>query len=223
MEFRSLDAVLTQQVFITGQVQDALSGRPPLAPPAIALVYQATPDRPYALEFRQTPEGHFAFFGNPRTAFPAPSGGATLDLRLLVSADRYQSQTVDLSFDETDLAVSTVTRQIAGQNVEVPLRTNLPVEQNVSLQPVPVHLAGRVVDAADPTIALANAEVQVTAPEARGPVTTNAGGYFTLQDMPVAAAVTVRVTLAGFDPLETAVSLDYRQPVNRQAFALESS
>lgn len=222
MDLRLLDDVLIQQVLITGQVQDGLNSRPTLAPPRIALVYQNPPGRPYALELRQTAEGQYAFFGNPRTAFPILTGGSTLGLQLVVSAEHYQTQTVNFSLTAGDLTPTTVVRQIAGRNVEVSVLTNLPVVHDIALLPQSIHLAGRVVEAADPTIPLENAQVRVIAPAARGPVSTNDQGFFTLHDLPIASEITVRVTRTGFQPLEEAVRLDYGQAVNQRSFALET-
>ena len=71
----------------------------------------------------------------------------------------------------------------------------------------------------DPSID--DAQITVTAPEVRGPVSTNAEGFFTLNDLPVAQEVTVQVSgLPSFEEVVTAVRLDYRQPVNRVTFAL---
>ena len=223
MPLKTLDAVLTQQVFLTGQVMDALRARPLLSDPIIQLVYQDEPERPYALGFRQTADGHYAFFGEPVTAFPELTPTDRLDLRLVVSAPRYAEQTLDLPLTAANLALAHVTRRVAGRDVEVPLRINLPIRRDFALAPEPVHLAGRVVRRDDPNAPVANAQVRIVAPQPRGPVTANSAGYFSLQDLPVAVEVTARVTAAGFDPLVETFALDYRAPLNQHAFALEPS
>jgi hypothetical protein len=116
-----------------------------------------------------------------------------------------------------------VAREIAGRQVEVPLRINLPLTRDFVLLPLPVHLAGRVVSREDPDTPVANAVVRVLAPQPRGPVLTNAAGFFTLQDLPVAFEVTVEVTATGFDPLTETFAPDYGAPLNQHSFALEPS
>jgi hypothetical protein len=96
------------------------------------------------------------------------------------------------------------------------------VERDIALQPLPLHLAGQVVTADDPATPVPGAQVQVTAPAARGPVTADDRGFFTLRNLPVALSVTVRVTHAGFAPLEQVLSLRYREPVNQQLLALST-
>ena len=219
---RAVDAVLSQQVFITGRITDAISGRPPRSSPSLALVYQATPERAFPLDLRLAPDGQFAYFGNPRTALPVPSGGQNLGLRLLASAPGYQAQSLDLTLSAADLALVEVTRQLAGRAVEVGLRTGLPVSRDLALQPLPVHLAGRIVQRIDPSLPVEGAEVRVTAPQARGPATSGCGGYYALHDMPTAAEVTVIVAAVGFTTLVVTIRLDYGVVLNLRSFALES-
>lgn len=223
MPLKTLDKVLTQQVFLTGEVTDALLVRRPLTPPSIELVYRAAPSRPYALSLRQTPDGQYAFFGEPVTAFPDLTPPDLLELRLVVSAEGYAEQRLDLTLTAANLALAEVTRQIAGQPVQVPLRINLPIVRDFALLPQPVNLAGRVVNRDEPDAPVANAQVRILAPQPRGPVSSNAAGYFSLQSLPVALEVTAEVTATGFDRLEQTINLDYRTPLNQHSFALEPS
>jgi hypothetical protein len=223
MPIKTLDAVLTQQVFLTGRVTDALLARPTRSRPAIELVYRAVPERPYALGFRQTPDGQYAFFGEPVTAFPDLTPPDLLELRLRVSADGYAPQQLDLTLTAANLALANVTRQVGGAPVEVPNRINLPITRDFALAPNPVHLAGRVVSREEPDTPVAGAQVRIVAPAPRGPATTNAAGYFSLQTLPVALEVTAEVTATGFDTLQETLALDFRSALNQHSFALEPS
>jgi hypothetical protein len=223
MPLKTLDAVLTQQVFLTGRIMDALLGRPVPVVPAIHLLYREAPERRYALGFRQTPDGQYAFFGEPVTSFPDITPPDILQLRLVVSAPGYVEQRLDVTFTAANLTLANVTRQIAGRPVDVPFRINLPIVRDFALLPVPVHLAGRVVNRDEPDVPVANAQVRITAPQPRGPVTANASGYYSLPDLPVALEVTAQVTAAGFETLQETVNLDYRIPLNQHSFALEPS
>ena len=218
---RTIDAVLTQQVFITGRVTDSVTGRPPRSSPSLRLVYQATPERELPLELRMTPYGLYAFFGDPRTALPVPEGGQSLGLRLLASAPGYRMTSLDVTLSAADLALGTVTRQLAGRDVELELRTGLPISRDLALRPEPVHLAGRVVRRDDPSVPIAGAEVLVTAPQAHGPAVSDANGFYLLQDLPTEAEVTLRVAATGFTTLVETVVLDYAVTLNRRSFALE--
>lgn len=220
MILAAVDSVLTQQVFITGQVQDAVSGRPPLSPLTIQLQFQAAPQAPYPLQLRQAPGGYYSFFGNPITALPVLSDPDTLDLQLTVSADRYETETLALGFTAADLALGELTRTIDGQLVSMPQRTALPRIVDVSLTPLPLVLSGRVVRSDDPNVAVPGATVSVTAPSPAGPAICDGNGAYVLPNLPVAAEITVEVASAGFSTLTTTVRLDYRQPVNERHFRL---
>ena len=222
MTLRTLDTVLTQQVFLTGQVTDAFTGRA-VADQLVELIYRDEPEHRYELEKRQTPDGRYAFFGEPTTAWPELTPPDVLHLQIVVTASRYAEQRLDLPLTSANLALSTATRQIAGRAIEVPLRINLPLQRDFALTPAPVHLAGRVVRRDEPGTPIANAAVRVTAPQPRGPVLTSSDGFFTLQDLPVASEVTVEVTATGFDTRIETYAPDFGVPLNQHTFALEPS
>lgn len=222
---RSVDTVVTHQALIAGRVIDGLSGGPTLYPFTVELRYQTSagqPPRSYPLTPRIDPHGLFVFPGAPTTAFPRLSPGEILDLRLAVSAPRYQGQEVNFTLTDTDLTLTAQTLDAGALTATASVLDAPLVEQTFALLPEPVHLGGRVVSADDPEQPVPNAEVRITAPEARGPVTTDVDGFFTLQNLPVAEEVTVQVSAPpSFVQRVTTVHLDYRQPVNRIAIALE--
>lgn len=226
MVLRALDTVLFSQALITGRIVDALTGGALLSQPALTLYYQtppAAPTRPYPLAARLYPDGLFVFAGNPQTAFPRLSPGDTLGLRLTAGAPGYETQEIDFSLTDIDLALQPVTRTIGGQQVVIYMLDAPVSTQEFTLLPLPLYLSGRVVEADNPDTPIANARVRVTAPENRGPAFTNANGFYTLPDMPLAQEITVRARRFGFDDLEKTIQLDYRQPVNQLDFALNNS
>ncbi len=225
MEIGAIDRVITQQALIVGRVTDALTGGATLRPATVRLLYQTpagAPERPYPLAAHTYPDGLFVVPGNPDSAFPRLTGGQTLALRLTASAAGYQAGQVDFTLSAAQVAPASQVRHIAGRDLSMPLLAAPLLTQDIALSPTPIHLSGRVVRADDPAIPITGAQVRVTEPSARGPATTDADGFFTLLDMPVAGQVTVRVERAGFQNLELAVRLDYRQPVNQQTFALKT-
>jgi hypothetical protein len=161
---RSVDAVLTRQALITGRVEDGLSGRPPLQPPVVGLYRQDAAGRlgpAFPLSARVLADGQFVFSGDPARAFPDLADDEVLDLRLVVRCTGYQEQAIAISISPDLLAIVTDTRFIGGQLVTIE-RFNAPlIEQVVQVSPLPVHLAGRVVEAEDPTAPIAGAQVRL--------------------------------------------------------------
>jgi hypothetical protein len=223
MTLRAIDAVITSQALITGSVLDALANLPSLQPATVSLAYQATPgrpQRPYPLTARVYPGGQFVFAGSEHSALPRLAAGETLALRLTANAAGYQPATHDFTLTAAQLQRQFTTIFVEGQAVPVTLLDAPLITHDFALFPLPVHLSGRVVEAESRDTPIANAQVRVIVPALLGPATTNVDGFFTLQNLPVASSVTVRVTHVGFTTLETNVQLDYRFPVNRQLFAL---
>lgn len=221
MMLRTTDTISTRQALIVGQITDVLTGRPPFTMPTISLTYQSEPSRTYPLVGTIQPNGVFSFNGDSGRAFVPLSSGATLDLRLTTEAASYESATFDFSLSESDLAMTPEERLIAGQIVTISLYDAPMINQDLALTPEPVHLAGRVVGI-DDNAPIVGADCEVTAPESRPAVTTDGDGFFTIQNLPVALEITVRVTHPDFETLDTTVPLDFSQPVNQQKFGLTS-
>lgn len=225
MSISQIDRYFAQQALIVGRVRDGLTEQPTLQPPTVALFYQAPAGQPlprFPLQPRLLADGSFVFAGDPTRAFPPLSGGQTVDLRLVAEAAGYQAASEDFSFSAADVTPQPQPRTIDGQVVMVPLLAAPLFAHDFDLLPLPMGLSGRVVDADDPSQFVAGAEVRITAPAARGPVVSNANGFFNLPDLPVARVVTVRIQKVGFAVLETPITLDYRQPVYQQTFALST-
>jgi hypothetical protein len=223
MTLRAIDTLLLQQALMTGGVRDGLTGQPTRNLPTVSLFYQTAdpaPPRPYPLTARVHPQGHFVFAGDPQRAFPQLSDGTTLALRLTVSAAGYQPHNEDFSLSAAALTLQESTVEISGHSLTI-ARLNAPLRTfDVALDPLPLSLRGRVIDADELDTPLPGAQVSITAPDARGPVTADANGFFSLHDLPVAQTVTVQVSQTDYDTLTTAVVLNYRQPVHQQDFAL---
>ncbi len=223
MQLVTIDRVLTQQALITGQVRDALTKRPLLYPPTVTLLYQTVsdePGRPYPLTARLYRNGRFIFPGNPTTAYPQLTAGSTLDLLLKVSAPRYQTQETPFSLSDADLTPTEGMREIDGRSLTLQLLDAPLFDQTVDLLPKPLHLNGRIVEADNPNTPIANASVSISEPGDIGPFLTDADGYFTIYDLPIVNGVCFHAQHADFEPLETWISLDYRQPVNQMTFTL---
>lgn len=226
MQLGSTDHILTQQALIVGQVLDILTERPLLYPPTIALLYQTPagePERPYPLKARTYRNGNFVFFGDPATAFPRLRAGGSLNLLLRVSAPRYQSQEIALNLSSVDLTPTEKTIEIDG-HASMLLLLNVPLfEQSINLEPEPLCLKGRTVKADDPDVPVVNATITIVKPSRIGPLKTNSEGYFTFNSLPVVSQIRLQARRSGFVPLDTVVTLDYRQPVNRMTLALTRS
>jgi hypothetical protein len=223
MTLRNVSSILSAQILFRGRATDALSLSAPRSRPSVTLFYQTPPGvpaRPYPLAPRITDDGTFVFAGDPNSALPQPIPGETLDLRMTISALGYQERSFDFSLTEVELTRIEVARDMNGGTVRVHLLPAPLWNQDVALDPIPVHMYGRVMRAAD-MVAIAGAQVFLIDPEARGPFAADAQGAFAIRDLPIAPRVTVRITSVGFTTLETSVDLDYRQPVNQYQFSLE--
>jgi hypothetical protein len=224
MTLRAIDTVLTQQALIVGQVTDSPTGRRTRQTPVVRLLYQTAPgekEQSYPLVARIDPNGLYVFAGDPVQAFPQLEGGETLDLRLQVEAGGYQERTIDFSLSAADLALNERVLSLEGRSVAVAVLAAPLLEHEIALEPTPVHLAGRVVRADEPDIPVANAQVSVIAPESRGPAPSDENGFYTLQDLPVASSVTVRVAREPeYQVLDETVIPDYGQALNQRTFVL---
>jgi hypothetical protein len=224
MILATVSSILSGQILFRGRAFDALTNSAPRSRPVVTLFYQ-TPagvaQRPYPLAPRVTNNGTFIFIGDPNRSLPHPVAGQTLDLRLTISALGYQTRSFDFSLDETALSRTEVERELDGKTVRVRLLAAPLWSQDVALDPIAVHLYGRVVHAHDMHTPIAGAQVLLINPEMRGPFSTDTNGAFAIRELPLALQVELRISSAGFGTLEYNVYLDYRQPVNQFQFALE--
>ena len=225
MRLRAIDTTLAHQPVITGAVQDALTGVAPFAPATVELLYatpEGEPERSYPLAGRVSADGRFVYAGDPQTAFPALAAGQSLALRIRAGAAGYRTGAAEIAITAAMLQPVLRTLTVAGFEQQVAVYSAPLVERDIALEPLPIHLAGQVVAADDPATPVPGAQVQITAPDPRGPVTADARGFFTLRNLPVALSVTVRVTQAGFTTLDQVLTLHYREPVNQHVFALST-
>ncbi|MFZ5961678.1 carboxypeptidase-like regulatory domain-containing protein [Thalassococcus sp. BH17M4-6] len=211
--------ILTRQALITGVVRDAISGAKPRRLVQMTVLRHAD-DRPLAqITQRIGADGMFVVAGDPAIVLPPQN----ITLRLEFRAQGYQPLDRQVVLTAADLARVDDNFDDGGTVRTASVIAGLPRALDLQLLPEPVTLKGRVARADNAAQPIENAQVQITAPAAVGPVATNAQGYFTLGPAPVADTVTLSITAAGFDARVTDVRLDFRQPVNTGAFALEQS
>lgn len=135
---RSIDTVVTHQALIVGQVTDGLTGRQTVHPFDVELRYQTAmgqPPRRFPLTPRLDSSGLFVFAGLPTTAFPRLSPGETLDLCLAVSAPRYQTQEIDVTLTDADLALVDQVLSVGTLTTTASVLNAPLVEQTVALLP----------------------------------------------------------------------------------------
>jgi hypothetical protein len=162
---------------------------------------------------------YFTCAGAPERVFPRLLDDEVLELRLRVEAPGYAPAEVDFTLTAADVNPVPETVTLADLVVEVDSYPNLPASVDVPLRPEAVALGGWVIDDDDPDTPVAGASARVTAPEPRGPVTTDARGYFRIDDLPVALAVTVEITL-DTRTLTREVALQPTVPINQRTFSL---
>jgi hypothetical protein len=224
MRLVSIDTVLSEQALFTGKVRDALADLPLGTPFQVQLLFAISPStdfQPYPLKARILPGGLFVIPGDPQRAFPEMEGGASLDLRIQVSAQGYQDAAVDITLPAAALSAAAVVIP-AGDLIGQGKRLSAPLHAaTVSLQPLPVALNGRVTRAVDPETGLAGASVSITSPQARGPVTSNPDGFFFLPNLPVAESVNVQIQHPDIGAAKNfPFFINHRQPINQQTFVI---
>lgn len=211
--------ILTRQALIVGTVTDAISGDRPRRPVGLRVVRDDDGRSVEGLAVRMGADGNFSVSGDPVTVLP-PQG---IDLRMEFRTQGYQPLDLVVAFSLADLARGVDNLDHDGGTVPATVIAAGQKQRDVALLPEPVTLRGRVARADDSAVALAGSQVSITAPVALGPVATNDLGFFTLGPAPVVPVVTLTITAAGFDALTRDIRLDFRQPVNTGAFALEES
>lgn len=211
--------VLTRQALIQGRVTDAITGAAPRSRVTLTVLRDSDRGLLPGVASRLTGDGGYVIHTDPATGLAEQAIG----IRLAFRAEGYQPRDDVLAFAPADLALTVDSFELGGLVLGGLVHAGAPRVHDVALEPDPVFLGGRVTRAEDHGQPIAGADVALAAPVALGPVQTDGEGYFTLGPAPVVAEVTVSVTAAGRDPINRAVRLDYRQPVNLGAYALEPS
>lgn len=222
MSLRVVDSVLTGQALVVGRVADDLTGRAPAGPVDLSLEMRVAGRprfHPFPVPPRLLSGGYFQYTGTPDQVFPAVEDPDTLELRLSVSVAGYDPAQVDFSLSASDLISVEEETTLGGHELTVPTYPGLPSVQDVALQPHPVDLAGWVIDDADPEIPVVDASARITAPAARGPVLSDDRGYFRIEDLPLALAVTVEITKDA-RTLTREVRIRTDEPLNQRTFSL---
>lgn len=209
--------ILTQQVIVSGRISDGMTGGAPRARPGVALL--RADGRPLAdMALRVGADGLYALHADPGRALPAQA----ISLRLRVTAPGYQPAQVAVDFTAADLA--RVARPLGLPDpVAVAVIAGVPVIRDIALDPLPVALSGRVVEAEDRSQPIPGATITLTAPAAMAPVQTDAEGWFTLSPLPVAPHVTLSITAPAHRPASAGHVVDFRNPINQGSFTLELS
>jgi hypothetical protein len=217
-------ATLPLQVLISGRVQDSLApGEAPRSPLTVRLLWidpVTSESKDYSLKVKVCPDGTFAVFGIPETAFPKLDE-KTYHLQLEASAPNYETVISDvIVIGPISGQPELVTRSVPFPGIpaiQVRLFTSndLPLPDiSLSLQRKAVRLRGRVIEQNDPSQGVGNATVSV----AGGPNTvTDLNGKFELPTpMPVQASITITAsaTATGFDKKTFDYELNYNQPIN---------
>ncbi|HEX8309321.1 MAG TPA: hypothetical protein VF645_12975 [Allosphingosinicella sp.] len=213
---KGLSAAALTQVLVSGRVSDAMSGRG-LDGAAPILDFDPSGSGGFvSLPARLTRhgDGWFAFHLAPG-AMPQPSG-PTPTLRLAASAARHVDGLATVAVPPADLALASEEQTIAAHDVTIVRIAGAPFRIALTLDPLPVALAGHVFIDGDSDQPAAGADVEIVVPPGAS-TTTGADGGFGLLTLPVAAEVTVKVTHGG-EVRNHVVRPDYDQRINRAVF-----
>jgi hypothetical protein len=210
--------VVTLQTMVSGRISDAITTGVPRSTPGVRLVHESDARPVEGTSVRVRDDGLYAVFGDP---LRLPSG-QDLALRLNVSAEGYATTSLGVALTAADTTLTLRVFPLRGVDTSAFVLTVPARNADIALSPLPVHLGGRVTRAEDGA-PIAGAAVEITAPAAVGPVVTDENGFFTLGPAPVAESVTLQISAAGRETLSPEIRLDYRNPVNPGAYALEPS
>lgn len=220
-------ASFAQQAVVSGWVLDSLTGEAPRSPMAVRLIDRDS-GKDYPLLGTTGPDGSFAFFASPETAFPRLAV-QTYRLQVEAGAARYIPATFD--FDAGPVAgqpaavsIPVPTPGIA--NIEVRLFNGGGLPQadiSLSLDREPVRLAGRVVVSNDPTVGVDSATVQQNPPTGPSVVAGPDGAFEFAGFLPVVLSLQLRISAAGFETSTLTFEPDYTRPTNQVTVLLKRS
>jgi len=218
-------ATLVAQCLISGRVCDTLFDAPPGPGLRVELADWDT-GAPYPLQLKLLPDGSFAFYGMPDSAFPLLATQA-YHLRVTARAPTYEPDDAEVLLAATAGQPALVTRDLpAGLDLpamQVRLFTSVMPIADLALELVhqPVRLRGRVIrlDAAGEGVA--GATVVVTSPNGPPDATTDAEGRFEFSaPLPVEKSISLDVSATDYVPRQLTYEPDYSQPVNSLVIGL---
>lgn len=215
--------VIVSQALVCGRVTDQVSTSPVSRGLALELWYRPAPEgdeepadyRPARLYRRVSRDGYFSFTASGGSVFGDRSPVPAMQFRLEVTAPGYQPLQHEFEMASDRLASLLEAMTLAGESRQVTRVAGPPEELDLPLSPVPLRLTGQVLLDGDPDSPMANAEITVTAPEARPAVTSDDEGFFAIDNLPLAREITLTLS-DGSEEQEQSLVLDYRQPVNNQ-------
>lgn len=214
----SNNPVVLSQSVISGRLLDQVSQRPVGRAVSARLWYRTAPGddyRPAGLYNKVTPEGLFCFSASNPAPFGHLSPMPDIQFRLEIRAPGYQPLDHEFEVPGAQLAPEEADVTLVGETHRVPRITGPETQLALELAPHPLRLTGQILVDGDPDTPLENGEVSVTGPETRPSVTTDDRGFFAINDLPLAASITLTISHDGEDR-ERDVTLDYQQPVNNR-------
>lgn len=202
------------QVLVRVQVTDAVSGLPlPAAEISTAIQSGAADYRPCPFALRNMRDGWFVMGVSHLALTAAVQIGVTTRFRFTVSLSGYAPKDVELVIDPASFAEVEEDVAVAGVTVKRPRIADAPFEQRISLDPLPVRLAGQLVQDNDLSDPVSGATVTVDG-DAPGAQVTDAFGRFLFDALPLAQSVEV-VATKGADSVTASHVIDFRTPTNQ--------
>lgn len=208
-----------RQLLLRGRVSEAITGRG-LAPSEIRVeAEQGAVRAALPVTITHKPGGWYGAHLVPRGVWPvfAPAPDVTLWVTFTLPgrAPSLLSQTVSASaLDLTSVALS-----LAGQPVHADRISGAPFDFSLSLDPLPVALAGTVIRDHDPSDPIAG--VTLTAAPA-APVLSDAQGQFFIPALPVLEQVQIGLSTGG-PVTNVTLTPDYARRVNMATLSLSGA
>jgi hypothetical protein len=122
---------------------------------------------------------------------------------------------VDRTVAGSDLALTEVSRTVAGQTLIVTTIAGAPFDLSAEIDPAPVALAGIVLRDHDPAEPLAGIGVAAGG----APAVTDGAGRFFIPALPLAAELSLTLTEGGTTTI-LPLRVDFAQPINKATLSL---
>ncbi|MEV8467473.1 carboxypeptidase-like regulatory domain-containing protein [Fluviibacterium sp. DFM31] len=216
---------MTRQAVATGRLAQGVTGFAlPVFEAELHYEDPGAADRwlPYPAVFRRGDGGWFSFQLDPQSAAPAFEAVDPLRLRVTFAVPGREPFEETRTIPGADLRPTQTSITVVGDSVQVTLLPGAPVDFSGVLDPLPVALAGYVLRDNDSETPAPNATVSILAPVSATTATTDAGGWFRLDALPVAEEVTVRAT-DGLHVTDRTIRIDFNKPVNETILSVTTT
>ncbi|MFT4653166.1 MAG: hypothetical protein ACI82S_000809 [Patiriisocius sp.] len=176
--------------------------------------------KPFNATLRTRAGGYFVYVGNASAVFPSGLDPAdNVEFSFDINATGYDSlqstQAISVSaILPVAVPITTPLHSLEALLVSAPI-----IQQNFSLQPIPVGLQGSVIDDNDFSNPIAGVSIRVVAPAIEPAVISDAQGRYRINSLPVTSSITLEIDNLG-DVTTIQHLVDFATPLNTRIISL---